>query len=290
MALFDDQFLVRLEYLSLVSRRTFRGTLLAQRRSRSPGGGVEFADHRAYASGDDLRYVDWNVYARSDHLLLKRFHEEQDLHVYILLDCSPSMATREKFDHARRIAAALAYIALADHDRVSVLAFADDVCTTLPMTRGRDRIHSVMRFMEGLQTTSRATNLSRSLDTCAKRAVRPGPTVIVSDFYDPGGYARGLDRLRFEGFEPHVVRVFDPAEAEPALSGDVELVDVETHTSRRATITPRCTARYRAAYQRFVTDLHADCRRREIGCTDAPADMAYDALILAMMRAAGERG
>ncbi len=91
MSLFDSEIITKLEYLSLVSRRVFRGQLLAQRRTKQLGGGIEFADHREYVAGDDPRYVDWNVYARSGELLLKRFQEEQDLHVYFLIDASQSM-------------------------------------------------------------------------------------------------------------------------------------------------------------------------------------------------------
>src|ERR1700755_2431002 len=129
MALFGSDFLKKLEYLSLVSKRIFRGSLLAQKRTMQMGGGIEFADHREYAPGDDFRYLDWNVYARHDELLLKRFQEEEDLHVYILLDCSRSMGfgPPAKFDFARQVAAALAYIALADLDRVAIVAFAGDI-------------------------------------------------------------------------------------------------------------------------------------------------------------------
>src|SRR5881398_2425430 len=124
MALFDSEFLQKLEYLSLVSKRVFRGSLLAQRRTMQMGGGIEFADHRDYTPGDDFRYLDWHLYARHEQLLLKRFQEEEDLHVYLLLDCSRSMAFGDppKFDFARRVAAALAYIALADLDRVALVA------------------------------------------------------------------------------------------------------------------------------------------------------------------------
>ena len=112
--MFDSEFLKRLEYLSLLSKRVFKGQLLAQRRTKQTGGGIEFADHREYIHGDDLRYLDWNVYARHGDLLLKRFQEEEDLHVYILLDCSRSMDSTltepglavDKFVFARQIAAA----------------------------------------------------------------------------------------------------------------------------------------------------------------------------------------
>ena len=103
------------------------------------GGGIEFADHREYTPGDDFRYLDWNVFARHDELLLKRFQEEEDLHVYLLLDCSRSMAFGDppKFDYARQVAAALGYIALADLDRVAVVAFAGDIVADFPLTRGK---------------------------------------------------------------------------------------------------------------------------------------------------------
>src|SRR5262245_5254467 len=147
MPFFDSDFLQKLEYLSLVSRRVFRGQLLAQRRTMSLGSGVEFADHREYTHGDDFRYLDWNVYARHDELLLKRFQEEEDLPVYFLLDCSRSMnfGTPSKFDYARKVTAALAYIALADLDRVAVTAFADDIMGDFPLMRGKGQILALLR-------------------------------------------------------------------------------------------------------------------------------------------------
>lgn len=114
--LFPSDFLTRVEYLSIMSKRVFRGRLLAQRRTKQLGSGIEFSDHREYAAGDDFRYLDWNVYARHGDLLLKRFEEEEDLHVYLMLDCSRSMGFggSAKFDLARQLIAALAYIALSD--------------------------------------------------------------------------------------------------------------------------------------------------------------------------------
>src|SRR6476620_5321918 len=140
--LFNSDFLKKLEFLSLVSTRVFRGSLLAQGRTMQLGGGIEFADHREYTPGDDFRYLDWNLYARHAELLLKRFQEEEDLHVYFLLDCSRSMAygSPPKFDFARQGAAALAYIALADLDRIAVVAFAQDIVDDFPLTRGKGRI------------------------------------------------------------------------------------------------------------------------------------------------------
>ena len=149
---------------------------MAQRRTKQLGGGIEFADHREYTSGDDLRYLDWNIYARYGDLLLKRFQEEEDLHVYILLDASPSMlaGSPSKFDYARQVAAALAYIALADLDRVAIHAYANDIVGSMQLTRGKDRILSVLRFLEDLKVSGSRTDLSRVVKGFVNRAPRTG--------------------------------------------------------------------------------------------------------------------
>ena len=93
--LFDDRFLKTLEHLHLVSRKVFAGNLRAERRTRKVGSGIEFADHRTYARGDDFRYIDWNLYGRLDKLLLRLFEEEEDLHIYILVDVSDSVSDKQ---------------------------------------------------------------------------------------------------------------------------------------------------------------------------------------------------
>jgi uncharacterized protein (DUF58 family) len=289
MALFDSNFLKKLEYLSLVSKRVFRGAILAQRRTMQLGGGIEFADHREYTPGDDFRYLDWNVYARHDQLLLKRFQEEEDLHVYLLLDCSRSMNFGKplKFDVARQVTAALAYIALADLDRVSVLAFADDVIAEFPLTRGKNRILSLLKFLEELKPSGSLTDLTRVATGFVHRTQRRGMAIVVSDLYDPGGFERGLDLLRHRRYEPQVVQIFDRAEAEPKLLGDVELYDIETESSQKVTITERTLRQYRKIFHDFQQSLETYCRNYGLGCTRTSSEVPFDELILKMMRTAG---
>jgi uncharacterized protein (DUF58 family) len=289
MALFDSDFLKKLEYLSLVSRRVFRGQLLAQRRTMQLGGGTEFADHRDYTPGDDFRYVDWNVFARHDELLLKRFQEEEDLHVYILLDCSRSMAVGNppKFDYARQVAAALAYIALADLDRVAVVAFAGDVVADFPLTRGKARILGLLKFLEGLAPQGTATDLERMARNVVHRGQRRGLAVVVSDLFDPNGFARGLDLLRHHRYEPHVVQIFDRREAEPDQKGDVELFDIETGTIRKVTITERNLRQYRKIFADFLESVGRYCITYGIGGTRSSTEVPFEDLLLRMMRTAG---
>jgi uncharacterized protein (DUF58 family) len=289
MPLFDSDFLKKLEYLSLVSRRVFRGQLLAQRRTMQLGGGIEFADHREYTPGDDFRYLDWNVFARHDELLLKRFQEEEDLHVYILLDSSRSMAFGEplKFDYARQVAAALAYIALADLDRVAIVAFAGDIVADLPLTRGKARILSLLKFLEGLEPQGTLTDLGRVARNFVHRGQRRGLAVIVSDLFDPNGFERGLDLLRHHRYEPHLVQIYDRRDAHPDMKGDVELVDSETGAIQNVTITERNLRRYDRIFQEFLESVRKYCNTYGIGGTRSMTDIPFDELLLRMMRAAG---
>jgi uncharacterized protein (DUF58 family) len=289
MALFDSDFLKKLEYLSLVSRRVFRGQLLAQRRTMQLGGGIEFADYRDYTPGDDFRYLDWNVFARHGELLLKRFQEEEDLHVYILLDCSRSMAVGKppKFDYARQVAAALAYIALADLDRVAVVAFAGDVVADFPLTRGKARILGLLKFLEGLQPQGEATDLERMARNLVHRNQRRGLAVVVSDLFDPKGFERGLDLLRHHRYEPHLVQIFDRHEAEPDLKGDLELLDIETGTIQKVTITERNLRQYRKIFADYLESVDRYCNTYGIGGTRSSTDVPFDELLLRMMRVAG---
>ena len=223
------------------------------------GGGIEFADHREYTPGDDFRYLDWNVFARHDELLLKRFQEEEDLHVYILLDCSRSMAFGDppKFDYARQVAAALAYIALADLDRVAVVAFAGDIVADFPLTRGKARILSLLKFLERLEPQGAATDLARVARASSIAASGGGWRWCISDLFDPNGFQRGLDLLRHHRYEPHVVQVYDRREAEPELKGDLELFDVETGTVQKVTVTERNLRQYRKIFAEFLESVAA---------------------------------
>ncbi len=297
--MFDSEFLKRLEYLSLLSKRVFKGQLLAQRRTKQTGGGVEFADHREYIHGDDLRYLDWNVYARHGDLLLKRFQEEEDLHVYILLDCSRSMNSRltepnlaiDKFTFARQITAALAYIALADLDRVSIVGYDDRIRATLPLMRGKDNVLSLLRFLEKLTTSPQESNVSTNLVGVAsdfsRRAPRSGLVLIVSDLFDQSGFRAGIDVLRHRRFEPHVIQLHTPAEAHPNLLGDVELNDVESNSTRKVTITERKLKQYEELFSTFLREIETYCRTYGLSYTRATTDVPFDDVLLKMMRVAG---
>src|SRR5580700_8059600 len=254
--LFDDEFQRKLEYLALVSRRVFAGRLRAERRTKKSGSGVEFADHRDYQPGDDFRTLDWNVYQRFEKLLVRLYEEEEDLAIYFILDTSASMAFGggQKLRYAKKVVAALAYVGLANLDRVSIVTTSDRVMERLPETRGKARIFKAFRFLRGVNAEG-TTDLGDAMKTFVAQNKRRGLAVLVSDLYDPRGFEKGINVLRYNKFDPFVVHVIDRGEGQPKLNGDVLVYDCETGDEREVTVTAKVLQRFHNAYGEYLADI-----------------------------------
>jgi len=259
--------------------------LLANRRARQLGSGIEFADHRNYNFGDDLRYLDWNVYARFGNELIRRFEEEKDLHIYFLLDCSKSMAagSPNKFDYARQVTAALAYTALADLDRVCIVAFADKLYQIFPTIRGKQHILSLIRFLESLETVGSTTDLVTSMSEFVRRKQHTGLAVVIGDFFDPNGFKPGLDALRYRNYEPHIIQIHDEREADPLLRGDLQLHDVETGEFHEVTVSENMICRYKQKFVSFLDDIRRYGVDNGLNCTISSTAIPFDEMILQML-------
>ncbi|MGB0592411.1 MAG: DUF58 domain-containing protein [Myxococcota bacterium] len=286
--LFDESFLAALEYLEIVAKRAFQGATRGERRSRRLGAGLEFADHRRYSPGDDFRHIDWNVYARLGKLLLRLFEEEEDLTVYLLVDASASMGLGDgaRFDQARRIAAALAYVSLANLDRVSLVGLSDRVSERLLPARGKAQIFHVLRFLSSLESGGE-TRLGDAVQSFVHQAPRRGLAILVSDLYSQDGVESAVNALRYHRFEPAVLHVTDPRELELGLRGDLRLVDCETGVHRDVTMTPRLMARYRAAHSAWREEIEAFCTQRQVPYFETPVNVAFQDVMLGIFRAGG---
>jgi uncharacterized protein (DUF58 family) len=286
--LFGEDFQRRLDYLALVSRRTFRGRTRAERRSRETGAGVEFADYRGYAAGDDYRHVDWNIYGRTDRLVLRLYEQEQDLVVYLLLDCSASMGMGQpsKLLYAKRLAAALAYVGLHHLDRVSITAFDASLRQRLPPGRGRNRIFAVFDYLRG-QAPSGRTDLKTAISTFVAQNRRRGVAVLISDLYDTEGFEAGIDQLRFAKFETHVLHVVDPSDTIPTALGDVELVDAESGERRLATLSPAALQRYAQARTAYLERVRRFCVRKQVPLHEVDTRTPPDEAVLGILRRGG---
>ncbi|HID75514.1 MAG TPA: DUF58 domain-containing protein [Planctomycetaceae bacterium] len=272
-----------------LAARALGGGLAAPPRARLPAGGTEVTGHRDYAPGDDIRQVDWNICARHDELVVKQYRGQADWCFYVLVDVSASMQLGRppKSEVARRAAAALVYVALDQMARVTVLAVTDRVVGRSPAVRHTGRFATLLRFLERLEPTEAQTDLRASALQFIHSTQRPGPTAVISDFYDPGGFEAALELLRHSGCEPRPVRIYDPCEAAPPWLGETELVDVESGQRWQLVITRRDLQRYKRLMEEHDRAVAHYAARYRLRWTQIPVDgvTAEDVL----MRAVGLR-
>ncbi|MEE8141626.1 MAG: DUF58 domain-containing protein [Planctomycetota bacterium] len=286
--LLDDEFLVKIERLSLVSRSTILGKIRGERRSRRRGFSTEFADYRDYVPGDDLRYLDWNIFGRLERLFIKLFHEEEDLTVSILVDVSPSMVqgNPEKLRYALQVAAALGYIALSAEDRVGVFPFAADIQTPFQPLRGRNNARRLFRYLQALPT-GEATDLQRSLRTYMHAFAQRGMVILISDLLDPQGYDEALRSIAGSRFETFLVHLLSPEEIEPPLTGDLRLVDCEDGNVAEVSINRTLRAAYRRTVAGFKAGIRESCSRKGIVPLFASTQTPFEQLVLGYLRSRG---
>jgi uncharacterized protein (DUF58 family) len=286
--LFDQEFLRRLDELSIVSRRVSIGQSKGERRTLRKGSGVEFTDYRPYTVGDDLRYVDWNIYSRLDKLVLKLYVEEEDLCLHLLVDGSGSMSFGEppKLDYALRVAAALGYIGLTNLERVALGLFTNGSTQMLRPLRGRGQILPVLDFLSNVEAKG-ATTLNASLAHYALRSRTPGVAVVLSDLLDPGGYADGLKALLQRRFEVLLVHLVCEEELDPLLAGDLTLVDAEGGATRQVSVDRRALDQYRGRLQAHFAEAERFCARHGIDYFRTSTAVPFQDLILRHLRRGG---
>jgi uncharacterized protein (DUF58 family) len=286
--LFDPAFLQSLETLALASRRRVQGVHRGERRSIARGRGVEFADYRPYEPGDDYRYIDWHIASRLDRLVVKMFTEEEDLQVHLLVDASASMlvGTPPKLALARRLAAAIGYIALVNLDRVTVSAVTSAPGPSLGALRGRRRAVDLFQFLAGVRGGG-ATDLGGALRRLLWTARRGSLLVLFSDLLDPHGYERALREALYHRCSVFLVHILAEEEIAPPLAGDVRLVDVETGESVEITADPDTLRLYAEAVEEFTQGVERFCARCGIDYLRTLSSVPAEVLVTRYLRQGG---
>lgn len=291
---FDQAFIKKLEYLYIVSKKILSLHPYAKRKTKIVGSGIEFADFRPYSPGDNLHSIDWNIYARTEKLFLKLFEEHEDHHIYFLIDTSTSMQLgnsqspyiNNKWSYAKRVTAALAYIALANQDIVSIIPFSAQLDSILPPTKGKSQIFSIFDFLSNLQP-GLSTHMADSCRSFVKQFKRPGIAVLISDFYDPDGFESAINLLRYQRFEPILIQLFDERELHPNIRGEVDIIDCETLSSSTLVLTPSLIQQYQHAWLSFCQSIDSFASSKQLLSFRAPIQTPFDELILRVFRAGG---
>ena len=223
----------RFKNLLLFAQATVDGFFAGRHRSPHPGASAEFRDYKDYVAGDALDRIDWRAYGRTRRLFVRRYEDETDMVAYLLVDTSGSMRFRgdaraPKFQHAARIAAALAYLMTKQGDKAALGLFADALTSWLPPGGTRRHLHEMIKALEHVHP-DRVTDLPAALRQAAELCRKRGRLVVLSDFLaDPAPLFDALAQFQHRGFKILLLQVLDPDETELPAHRVARYVDLET--------------------------------------------------------------
>lgn len=294
-SLLDGAFARRLERLTLLSRKRLLGQGQGDRRSLRKGSSLEFADYRHYVEGDDPARVDWNIYSRTEALFVRLYEEEEVLNVHLLLDASRSMDWGEpsKLRYARRIGAALGYVALTASNRLYIWPLGASVASYGPAW-GRSRAGAMLNFIEDFKPAQASTpvvvgparppDLDQSLSSFTSRAT--GLVILLSDLLSPT-WEKALSRLASRSGEVVILHTLSPQELRPALGGDVRLIDRESGAAVSVTLNTDALRLYGQRLDEWRRTVEGFCARHGMGYVPVDTSVPLETLIFDSLRRRG---
>jgi uncharacterized protein (DUF58 family) len=290
--LLDPAVVHRLGRLRLSLRRRIDGRFAGGHPARGYGSSQDFTDYREYVPGDDPRLLDPHAWARHGKLLMRRYAAEDTAAVRIVVDDSRSMAFSGKALAARRVAAALGVVALSGGDRVRV-ALAGERVTMTPWYGGRRGMAALLRRLEVEATGDRGphpaspapADLVAALDRVRRHGPR-GPVIVISDLLTPG-WEQVVAHLGAGRSDALLLHLLGRDEVEPAVTGDVRLVDAETGADVDLAVDAAALTRYRVTRDAWFDAVARACGGRAVGQARHVADEPVEALVAVHLRRLG---
>ena len=264
--------------IEITARELVRDLVAGDYTSTFRGRGVEFAEVREYLPGDDVRSIDWNVTARLGSPFVKRFHEERQLTLLLLVDVSASggfgSVRRTKRQLAAEVAAVLSLAATRHRDRVGAAFYSDKVEWFAPPKSGRRQALSVVSQVLAYEPEGRATDLVRTLDFLEPLLRRRAAVVVLSDFLDQSEWA-ALDRLSWR-HDVIAMQLTDPRERELPPVGLVTLWDPESDEWQVVDADdPGVRSAFHVERHAFDEGLARHCTRRGIDLLRLETDQPF---------------
>ncbi len=260
--------LERFKNLLVFAKSEVDGYFSGIHRSRFYGSSAEFCDYREYLPGEDAQRVDWRLYARTRKLFVRRFQEETDMVVYILVDTSGSMiysgaGRQPKFHLAARIAAALSYLMIHQGDKAALALFSDRVTRYVPPGGTRRHLYSMISELEAVKPSS-TTGVAHAISDCHSIFKKRGRIVVLSDFLDDlDPIFESLGQFMHRDFEILLMQVLDPDELNLPAVNMAKFVDIET--GQQVAVEPEEIRRsYRERMRKFTDAIAHEANRRQI--------------------------
>jgi uncharacterized protein (DUF58 family) len=232
--LLPEEILRKIHLIEITTRKTVTDMMTGGYKSQFKGHGMQFSEHRVYVDGDDIRHIDWKVSARTRDPMLKKYEEERELTVFLVIDVSASKlfgsSHKLKAEMAAEISGMLAWAAISTGDKVGVLLFSGKVDKVIPPKKGKQHILKIIRDVLVSKPGSRGTDLKGALEAAERIMKHSGVVFVVSDFLAKG-YETVLKRLSRRHDVISVV-IGDEREREIPALGQVLVFDPETGEER----------------------------------------------------------
>lgn len=263
----SPQELHRLGRLTIQSRYVVEGTLSGRHRSPIKGSSSEFADHRAYVAGDDPKHLDWKVFGRTDRYYVRRYEDETNLRVYLVVDRSASMAYTSgamvKYLYACRLAAAIGYVTVKARDSVGLYLYSNRIDLQSGARNSFAHLNNLLKSLSQNQPAS-TTQTAKTLHQIAEAIRRRALIILFSDLLDdPPEIMKALAHFRKQHHDVIVFHVLDPAELDFPFKQGAQFVDMETGETVIAD--PRgMAAAYRKVFAEFLEQYRQPCAEMNI--------------------------
>ena len=273
--------------IQITTSRMVTDVFAGQYQSVFKGKGMEFDEVREYIPGDEIRSIDWNVTARTGHPYVKKFTEERELTVMLLLDMSASSffgtRSQQKAQLAARICSVLALSAIKNNDKVGFIAFTDKIEKFIPARKGLRHVLRIIREALYFKPAQAGTNIVLALEYLNRVTTRKTVAFIISDFFAPD--FKKMLAVANKRHDIVAVTITDPAELELADVGIVKLFDPET---RRYFIVDSSDKKIRSQYQ--ANALRRSKERTvlfhsvNVDCIDVRTDAEYSQSLVKFFR------
>jgi uncharacterized protein (DUF58 family) len=290
------RILKRVRRIELITRGLVKETLGGAYHSRFKGQGIEFDDFRQYLAGDDVRFLDWNVTARMNEPYVRKYVEEREMTVLLLVDVSRSgdygSGEDSKRERAAELAAVFAFSALQNHDKAGLVMFSDEVEFYLPARKGSAQALRIVREILNYQPRRLGTNLAPALDLAVNRIPHRALVFIISDFLVPGGVAKWERSLSAAASKHDIVavHVVDPRELELPNVGRVCFEDPETGRQMLVnTSLPEVRREYAGRLRAMQDQLTATLNRNNVERIPVRTDLDYLPALRAYFRSRKRR-
>ncbi|MBI5064948.1 DUF58 domain-containing protein [Candidatus Woesearchaeota archaeon] len=241
----DIEFLDHLDRMSLIINKRITSNYTGERVSKHTGEGLVFKDYTIYSPGENFRAIDWKVFGRTDKLFIKRFEEERNLTIHVIVDFSASMdfksAKLKKSEYASMLGIGFAFMAMKNNEKFVLSTFADKLTIFRPK-RGRQQLMVLLDHLNN-EKPQGLSNLQESLSSYKKVINTKSLIILISDFlYDIDQIRTTLLKLKHN--EVKLIQVLDPVEADLNLDGDFKLRDLESKEQLRTYVNPYLRKQY----------------------------------------------